>query len=236
MTRASERVERRACRSAGGVRLLAIIAVGILQCLVAGSVWPHQLGAGLTADLLAIGQQASADEPAGGMSAATRVRELVDRYRRVGDDALLTRGWRLIDDELEHGAGVESLLAAAWLSQAQHDFARADDYLAAVLARRADHGEAWLLRAAIALVRNDLGRAAQSCSQTALRVPLAVTAACFGRVRGRAPGGADPAYRQLTAVLRSAAPIELPLLGWLHGVAADLATAAARPKALYWEI
>lgn len=181
-----------------------------------------------------LGHDATGDDPHGQLMAgdpAQVVRRYMTEYRRTGDDALLGLGWQRLEPALA-APDVPTLMAAAWLAQAGHEFGRALGFIDRVLARRADHGEAWLLRAAILLVQGDHARARDACGEATSRVPLAVATACFARIAGAAsdPVALERAYDKLAAVLAAATPREPELAGWTHGVAADLASRAARDR------
>lgn len=160
-------------------------------------------------------------------TAPERVRALIDRYHTTGDDHLLDQGWSLLEPALASEATAPStLLAAAWLAQAGHDFDKAQSYLRHVLLLRPDHGEAWLLRASVALVQGDVETAREACGRTTLAVPVVVTAACFARAEAHHADveSTRRAYERLAATLSVQAPVNPELLGWLHSVAADLAS------------
>lgn len=158
--------------------------------------------------------------------APDRVRALIDRYHTTGDDRLLDAGWAALKPALDEAQiDPATLLAAAWLAQAGHEFARAERYLRHVELLRPDHGEAWLLQASISLVQGDVEGARDACRRTTLTVPVVVTAACFARVDAHEADAAELRYlsRRFAATLTAQEPANSDLLGWLHGVAADLA-------------
>lgn len=205
-------------------RLLACLGAGLLLCLVTNLAAGHELVDAYRVDALLLEPAAPPwDTP------VEQARRLVDQYRRTGNDALLERGWEVLAPQLTDTAPLDVLLAAAWLAQAAHDFERAAGLLDTVLEKRPDHGEAWLLRAAISLVQGDLSQARRACAGTMSVVPMAVTAGCFARLGARQPGGAVPALQRLTGVLALEPPQQTALLGWLHGVAADVAVTAGQP-------
>lgn len=199
---------------------ILVLAVSLIVCPARG----HMVGMHHDHSL----SQANALEPT-----TDHVRELVATYHRNGDDTLLDLGWRMLRSRLEDQPQAEDLLAAAWLAQAQHHFDMAEQYLARVVALRPNHGEAWLLRASVALVGNAVEASREACAATALTVPMVVTAACYARAAAANSGIAETheAYRRLSLLIAAQPATDDALSGWVHGVAADLAMRAGLPVA-----
>ncbi|MEQ8485615.1 MAG: hypothetical protein RIB46_14750 [Pseudomonadales bacterium] len=171
---------------------------------------------------------ATADhEPA--LDAVDAARSLVDAYRRQGDDALLAQAGRLLGPPLAaRPSDPRARLVAAWVAQAEHRFDDALAHLDVVLGAQPDNGEAWLLRAGLALVTGDRAQAAAACRSASALMPPAVTVACLSRVRGMGAGRAASAdaYAVFARVLAVQTTADPELDAWLQETAGDLAIRA----------
>lgn len=160
-------------------------------------------------------------------SSRASVRQSIRRFRQTGDDRHLDAATRLLAPLLASDPDAETLVDAAFVAQALHDFERADRQLDAALQAAPGDRQALLLRAAIALVRGDTVGAADACR--ALRgVAAVISVTCFARV-AIASGNDEAALRRLSAMLKIIDPTRLDtgVLAWVHGVTGD---AAARSQ------
>lgn len=126
------------------------------------------------------------------------VRGLIRTFRQTGDDRQLDRAWVTLEPRLET-ATVDTLLDAAVVAQSRHDFDLALELIDRALATRRSNDQAWLLRAAIQLVRGDVEDAAHACRELRSSA-LLVTVTCRARVH-TARGDNVRALQVLSAVL-----------------------------------
>ena len=110
------------------------------------------------------------------------VQPLIQLFRETGDDSYLDTAWAVIEPQLDDERvepGV--LIDAAMLAQSRHDFVLALELLNRALGQRPHLPQAWLLRAAIELVRGNIDEALEACRQ--LRGSTALVAVtCHARV------------------------------------------------------
>tara|TARA_R110002110_G_C13470525_1_gene720929 strand:+ start:42125 stop:43099 length:975 start_codon:yes stop_codon:yes gene_type:complete len=104
--------------------------------------------------------------------------DLLQQYSLEGDDRLLA----LAREQLPPQAAMQSvqaLLHAAWLAQAEHEFAHARVLVAEVVRQQPHNGQAWLLEAAIADVVGDRRAAREACGHVMRSVSPQAAMVCF---------------------------------------------------------
>lgn len=117
----------------------------------------------------------------------------------------------------------ESLVAAARAAQANHDFDGALTLVDRAVRAQPVNDPAWLLAAAVHLVRGDTAAARQACNRLR-QSPAIVTLTCLARVT-TAEGDSARALRQLRAVLGAVSATQTApgLLAWSYSAAGDAA-------------
>ena len=152
------------------------------------------------------------------------VGQLIRRFRESGQDSYLDTAWTVIEPQLDVKRPAPGLLVdAAMLAQSRHDFVLALELLDRALEQHSQMPQAWLVRAAIELVRGNTDEARHACRQ--LRGSSALVAvSCHARV-AIARGDSKRALRQLTAVLThiEADGTDSGQLAWSLSVAGDAA-------------
>ncbi len=163
------------------------------------------------------------------------VRSLIKAFRRTGDDQYLDTAWVLLEPRLaSEAADVITLVDAATVAQARHDFDRAVELTDRALRAQPGFDQAWLLRAAIDLVRGDHDQAEAACRQ--LRgAPALVAMTCRARVL-IARDEHDKASLQLAAILGVVDPDSAhpDWLAWSLGVAGDASANSNPDRAIAW--
>ena len=157
------------------------------------------------------------------------VRRLLAEFRMSGDDTYLDRAWATIEPELHANPhDVDVLIDAALVAQARHFFERALLLTRKALTFRRDNDQAWLLLAAIHLVRGETAEAGEACRQLR-HTAMLVIMTCHARV-AHASGDSMQAKLQLDRMLAvidtSRTPSEW--YAWALSVAADLAASAGQ--------
>ena len=176
------------------------------------------------------------EEPSVSQAAAQRpprdeVQELLQAFRRSGDDAYLETAEQTLEAALAEQPGEPRLLVdAALVAQAQHRFDVATGLVRKALAIRPNDDQAWLLLASIHLVLGETGEAGVACDRLRTVPPL-VQYTCRARV-AHARGDVTRTLARLERLL------EVPQLtgnndewtAWSLAVAGDLAVAAEEPS------
>lgn len=146
-------------------------------------------------------------------------------FRQSGDDRELERAWRYLERDLNQDAPpYDTLVTAAYVVQAQHDFDGAMAYLHRAQSRQALTDEAWLLRASLHLLRGELEQGGAACQAISLQNFIA-RMFCAGRVASLKPDEAGAAYRKLVP-LGHTLDEQPELNGWTRSVLGDLSAAA----------
>ena len=123
------------------------------------------------------------DRPAAPTANATR--ELINAFRRTGDDRHLDLAWSILKPALADRADDPQLLVeAATVAQSLHRFDTALALVDQALSFARNNDQAWLLSASIHLVRGDVGAAEHACRELRY-VPLLVAITCRARVARR---------------------------------------------------
>ena len=178
---------------------------------------------------------ALADHPAAD-SSDTDIRELLLAFRRSGDDHHLEHAWALLEPALSNdGNNPDPLVEAAMVAQSRHQFELALTLVERALSMVDNHDQAWMLGAAIHLVRGNADQAEHFCRQLRY-VPLLVNVTCRARA-SVARGNHEEALGILTALLDSPAADALnpDWLAWSLSVAGDAAAPldAQQAESLY---
>ncbi len=168
------------------------------------------------------------DEEHHGVATTDEVRSLIRAFRETGDDRHLDAAWHQVQPLIQDGtADASTLVDAATIAQARHDFDSALAMIDRALVVQPGFDQAWLLRASVQLVRGKPDEAAAACAQLR-NTSLLIAATCRARV---AIGRGEPAQARqtLSAMLavidtQSLAP---ETLAWTLSVAGD---AAADPE------
>lgn len=175
-----------------------------------------------TTDAHSLGQHGEPPhQTAPGVSGANDIDYLLQQYSLTGDDALLQRGQQWLN---AHRAPLSAgtLLSAAWLAQAQHDFALARELVEQSLEQQPNYGQAWLLNATVADVTGDHSTARRACSRVALYVSPTAAIVCFASL-------ADTTEQRLSAYARlNSLPTvtnNASLTAWRYSVQGDIALA-----------
>ncbi|MEO1574832.1 MAG: hypothetical protein AAFU65_07720, partial [Pseudomonadota bacterium] len=156
------------------------------------------------------------------------VRRSLDDFRISGNDEVLERARATLAPALMKQPSAALLVDAAAVAQAQHRFDDALILIDRATSKQPGFARAWLLRAAILLVRGEPDAAARACRQ--LRgVPAVITMTCRARVQ-IARGANQTALRQMQGMLAALnrAHTNKPWLAWALSVAGD-AAAPAQP-------
>lgn len=155
---------------------------------------------------------------------------LVKAFRETGDDEFLDRAWALIEPQLEaRPDDADTLINAAMVAQARHEFSRAADLTRKAITIRPNDNQAWLLLASIDLVRGERAEAGAACRR--LRdVPMLVSMTCQARV-ALAGDDAERVYGSFARLLELSefTGHDGELLAWSLSVAGDLAIVADEP-------
>lgn len=147
--------------------------------------------------------------------------DLIRQYSLSGDDALLERGWALLDAaNASEKPTVNEQLQRTWLLQAQHRFDEALEQTRQILAAQPRNPQAWLLRASIATVQGNYDIARHACRQTALSVALPVSLACSARL-AQTKQEKLIAFNTLSRLPQTSLSAELA--PWVWSIMADLA-------------
>jgi len=152
------------------------------------------------------------------------VQQLIRLFRETGDDAHLDTAWARLEPQLgEQALAPGELVDAAMLAQSRHDFTLALELLDRALEQQPHIPQAWLLRAAIELVRGNVDDALDACRQLRSSTAL-VAVTCHARV-AIARGDSRRALGQLTAVLAHIDEdrVDADRLAWSLSVAGDAA-------------
>ena len=167
-------------------------------------------------------------------SGATEARQLLNAFRRSGDDTFLDRAWAALEPVLrEPVSSAWPLIDAAAIAQARHQFARSLRYLERALALDPGNEQAWLMSATVHLVVGRQAEAARACAELT-RASLIVSVGCRSRVE-LAGEYAGPAGRQLLALLTArqqfaaTASDTEPVIAWAWSIAGDLMAASGEP-------
>ena len=155
------------------------------------------------------------------------VREMLQRFRETGDDAHLDRAWSMIESAMSEGVRDPDLLVnAAMIAQARHRFDEALQLARSAVELRPDEDQAWLLIAAVHLVRGESGPAGQACSRLT-RAPWLVIVGCHARVshaRGESAAVRGRVEQLIGAIERS--QVDDAQFAWFLSIAGDLAVAS----------
>lgn len=155
----------------------------------------------------------------------TDIRELLLAFRRSGDDHHLDHAWALLEPALSGDDNNPDLLVeAAMVAQSRHQFELALTLVERALSVVDNNDQAWMLGAAIYLVRGDADQAEHFCRQLRY-VPLLVNVTCRARA-SVARGNHEKALGILTALLDSPAAdaLNTDWLAWTLSVAGDAAS------------
>ena len=161
--------------------------------------------------------------PAAPLQQDREVRALITAFRETGDDQHLDAAWNRLQPLLAAEPDASTLVDAATVAQARHDFHLALELIDRALLIQPGYDQAWLLRASIQLVRGDVGKAEDACRR--LRsVPLLVAMTCNARVAIVREQHAQ-ALQKLTAVIDNidTQAAEPRLLAWAFSTAGDAA-------------
>lgn len=151
-------------------------------------------------------------------------RARIAAFRESGDDRELERAWRYLERDLRQEAPTyDTLLSAAYVVQAQHDFDGAMRYLSRAQARQPLTDEAWLLKASLHLLRGELVQGGAACRSISLQNFLA-RVFCAGRVSSLQPDEAVRVYRKLVPLAQTL-DAQPELDAWARSVLGDLAVA-----------
>lgn len=151
----------------------------------------------------------------------TSVDQLIKQYSLSGDDHLLNQGWQLLSPNLQSDApSVQHYLQAAQLSQAEHKFSNALDYLKLAFNLQPNNAQAWILKASIHTVLGNNRLARQACNQVALSLSLVTSMACKARL-AETSAQRERAYQQLSKSIEHESSIILR--SWAQSITAELA-------------
>ncbi len=161
------------------------------------------------------------------------VRSLIQAFRETGDDQYLDTAWH----HLQHGLADErpdavTLVDAATVAQARHDFDLAQQLIEQALEINPGYDQAWLLRASIHLLRGETEEARQACRRLR-NASLVAMVTCSARVQ-IAGGQYDRALDRLTAVLGAVdrSVEDDAVRAWALSVAGDAASQVDRRSAI----
>ena len=153
-------------------------------------------------------------------------RELLETFRRNGNDAYLDLAWAKLQPALQNPeVSARTWIDAAAIAQARHEFEQSLEFLDRALTLDPRNEQAWLLKASVHLVLGETEQAASACAQLA-RASLLVVVGCRSRVE-IANGQMGGAGQQLLAILEARQKMAdadngAPAMAWAWSIAGDL--------------
>ncbi len=198
-------------------------ALVVALCLLANIATAHSVHGGRNHELLDSNSEGTQDS----------VDNLIQRYSLTGNDELLERGWALIDAELKSAQPrSRTLLSAAWLAQASHQFPLAQEFLGSILQVEPTNGQAWMLMASTAMAQGDSRSARAACRQLVLTVSPIVALACSARLL-TVTAEQQLAYEKLSRI--PVHSLETSLQSWVYSILGDLAASLKNwPASVEW--
>ncbi len=164
---------------------------------------------------------------------SSAIRSLIDAFRETGDDHYLDTAWQQLErDMAEQRPGADTLINAATVAQARHDFELAQQFIEQALTINPGYDQAWLLSASIHLLRGETDAARKACRRLRSATLVAMLT-CSARVQ-IAEGQHSRALLRLTAVLDAVdySTENATTLAWALSVAGDAATEVDRQQAI----
>ena len=158
------------------------------------------------------------------LSETRNIEDHVRSFRVSGDDQHLEQAWRLLEPMLEvESVEINTLIDAATVAQARHEFEPALVLINRALAQSPHLDRAWLLKASIHLVRGEVDAAEKACIRLR-QVTILVAITCRARV-SIAAGQAARVFPKLRAVIERSVESDREVLAWASSVAGDAASA-----------
>jgi len=149
---------------------------------------------------------------------------LITAYSLSGDDALIEKGWALLNSLIEsEKPSIRLLLQAAWLSQAEHKFETALNYVNQVLKKDVKNAQAWLLKSSIHLVQGSLDQARFACQQLGVDMSVLVALTCSARLSETSVQKKQYLMRLIHLMKLYESGHEPRIQAWADSVVADLA-------------
>lgn len=147
--------------------------------------------------------------------------QLAREYSLIGSDRLLERGREYLEPSLKlANPTATTLFEAAWLNQAEHEFALAQEYLNKVLELRPNDPRAWLLKASVHTVQGQKVEAKAACQNLVRTLSAVAALACSARLADT-PEQIRKSFDSLEKL--GQLKIAQELKPWLDSVTADLA-------------